>query len=77
MVGRVPFSRHHDRKAIQKNMQKKLIWLVVWNIFIFTPSWGKGSNLTTIFQRGYKPPTSDVLLQRAFDIQHIQLNAFG
>ena len=41
MVGRVPFSRHRDRKAIQKNMQKKLIWLVVWNIFIFTPSWGK------------------------------------
>ena len=28
-------------------------WLVVLNMFYFHPTWGKWSNLTTIFQRGW------------------------
>ena len=37
-----------------------LVWLVVWNIFVFSIYWEESSQLTFIFFRGVglKPPTS-------------------
>jgi hypothetical protein len=39
-----------------------LFWLVVWNIFYFSIYWEELSQLTNIFQKGLKPPTSFFLV---------------
>ena len=54
-------NEHHKHVTTNKNMYiSHLIWLVVWNIVLFSLYWGSSSQLRFIFFRGVgTPPTSD------------------
>ena len=53
-------------------------WLVVWNILYFSVYWEESSQLTFIFFRGLKPPTSVCSCKKCwFIIASVQSEAAG
>ena len=50
--------------------------MVVSNIFYFYPYLGKISNLTNIFEKGLKPPTSSIFIILLCSSQHENIMQF-